>query len=412
MVRLMTSSKAISTSRKRTKRLALLFIFTLMLLAPAFAGEYRIGLVLDGEIDRFSTLLGDALSFSSSRIESPGLIASNSNRLEREHEIADGIERDRQKRSERKHEEKAYKVDESPIVGRIVNLDLDDVSLKYLKKGDMDAVSYIKHREKLDEIVYVESVLTDGLYEIRLDIDGREMLFTLHSEMLGGLEKEVLPVLLEHYRGVEHRLLSVKGNVGAAITENGKEVEKFSSYYVLPLGMHEIRFEQIGYGSYSTVVDVDEDLETIEYQLERQKGDKLYISSRPYPDTLYLNGNRLDGLFAEEASLPFTLTAAKDGYVTRTVQSAKARDTIELQLLPVTFYDKDKLIEEKKSFYTHLLSTLLSFGVSVASETLDRMLPETDLSLVTAGLYGLTTTGVVMMIDSLFDYKNALMRSY
>ena len=230
--------------------------------------------------------------------------------------------------------------------------------------------------------------------------------------MLGGLETEVLPVLLEHYRGVPHKLVSVKGNVGAAITEDGKEVEKFSSYYVLPFGIHEIRFAQTGYGSYSTIVDVDEDLDTIEYQLEKQKGDKLYISSRPYPDKLYLNGRKLDELFAEEVGLPFTLTASKDGYVPRTVQSAKARESIELQLLPVTFYDKDKLLEEKKSFYTHLLSTLLSFGVSVASETLDRMLPETDLRLVTAGLYGLTTTGVVMMIDSLFDYRNALLRSY
>lgn len=366
-----------------------------MLLVPAFAGEYRIGLVLDGEIERFSTLLSDAISFSSSRIESPDLLTSNSLRLEREHEISSGIERDREKRNERKYEEKAYKADGKPVEGKIVTLDLDDVSLKYLKSGDMDAVSYIKHREKLDEIVYVESVLTDGLYEIRLDIDGKEMLFTLYSEMLGGLEKEVLPVLLKHYRGCEYRLLSVKGNVGAAITENGEDVEKFSSYYVLPLGMHEIRFEQTGYGSYSTIVDVDEDLDTIEYQLEKQKGDKLYISSRPYPDTLYLNGNRLDELFAEEASLPFTLTATKEGYVPRTVQSAKARDSIELQLLPVTFYDKDKLLEEKKSFYTHLLSTLLSFGVSVASETLDRMLPETDLSLVTAGLYGLDRKSVV-----------------
>ena len=159
-------------------------------------------------------------------------------------------------------------------------------------------------------------------------------------------------------------------------------------------------------------VIVDDSLDSIEYELEKEKGEKLYISSRPYPDTLYLNGNRLDSLFAEEVGLPFTLTATKEGYIPRTVQSAKGREKIELQLLPVTFYDKDKLIEEKKSFYTHLLSTLLSFGVSVASETLDRMLPETDLSLVTAGLYGMTTTGVVMMLDSLFDYKNALSRSY
>ena len=412
MVRLMTSSKAISTSRKRIKRLLAFSAALFMLLMPLSAGEYRIGLVLDGEIERFSDFIEDAITFSSTSVVSEGLVASNRERIERERDIRNGIERDRARRNEKSYVERTEKEDESPLVGRIVPLSLDETSMKYLREGDSDAVSYLKHRESLDEIILFSSVLVDGLYEIGLSIDGEEKLFTLYSDMLGGLEKEVLPVLLEHYRGMPYHLVSVSGNVGANITENGEDVEKFSSYYVLSEGVHEIRFEQTGYIYYSTLVDVDDDLEVIEYQLEKEKGEKLYISARPYPDTLYLNGRKLDSLFADEVGLPFTLTALKDGYIPRTVQSAKGRESIELQLLPVTFYDKDKLLEEKSSFYTHLLSTLLSFGVSVASEALDRMLPETDLSLVTAGLYGLTATGVVMMVDSLFDYRNALSRSY
>ena len=409
----MISLRAISTSRKRGSRLLLAALFLFAAIAPLQARDYRIGLALVGDEGRVYSMLCDVISFASSSVTRPDLAEAAVNRDEKLLLLEDDKARSKALRAEEIYEPKETEKDESPFSSVLVPLSLDRTELSFVSAGDESAIEYIKGKNDLDELLLVTISEEAGLAEIEIDADGEEIAFFLYSESIGGEETVILPFFLSRYRDGKLFTVRAEGNVAATISENGETVPRYGDYLVLTEGKHRLDITAVGYGTCSVDVVAGDETSCFSYELLPSLSIPLFVSSNPYPDYMVYRGRRIENsTYIAETSLPFALSVVADGYLTRTIQSGKETGFVQIRMLPTSLYDPGELEEKKGVFYSYLLGTLLSFGLSVASGSIDNLMPDTDLSLLTTGLYGMTITGVVLMVDSLFDYKNALFRSY
>lgn len=151
---------------------------------------------------------------------------------------------------------------------------------------------------------------------------------------------------------------------------------------------------------------------TLEYDLEKLEGRPAYITSIPYPDTLLYSGRSLEEMYIPSLESPYSLSLSKEGYLSRIVQGTDDDGMIRVELLPLSLYDPDLVERNKGRFYAHLVATLASFGLSVASDSIYNLTGEEWLRPTSIALKGLSVTNIILLVDSLLDYKNAVYRSY
>ncbi len=403
----MSLSKTIFTGRKRIS-----LILTLIFLTAALKAEpYRIGLVIDAEIpvpyvDAFESLL----NFSARSVSNPDLIDAAHQRDEFNSVVSYMKALSSAARSERDRSSAVKdSVDkESSYEAEVINLDLSAEDVYYLSISDSVAIDYLKLLYDLDEIYYIRTREEFSLGDVEIYLDGRclfRFVYSIYVET--SAEAEILSYLLLRYRGSGYALVVLSGNVAASVMVDRRPAERYLSYIVLPFGMHRVEFISPSYEPYSMDIYIDEHIEHIEYDMRKVRTVPLFISTVPYTDEVYYQGQRVRAGFVDETTYPFSIIVNKEGFESRTIQSDRGEHSVMVTLLPSRLYDSERLSEKKNEFYTHLLITLLSFGSSVAIGVVSDIY-ETDLSPLTMAASGVSLLELIRTLTALFEYRDAL----
>ncbi len=404
----MISSKAIFIGRKRAKLLPFLLVFISMGLSAA---SYRIGLsAFENTSISYLSSFSQMLSFSAGSVLNEDLLQkareSDSEREERAYEIAvsEAIRNERDASSIEKAES-----DKSSYSAEIVSLSLSDEERGYLMSGDEAALWYIKHANDLDELYLIDVSEDDGLFDVDIYLDGKLLFHFIHSPYVeSSAEEEILRYFALRYRASGYSLVRVSGNVDAEIVLDGSAVERYGNYILAEKGLHHVSINSASYVSAEADVTLTASFESYEYSLSEVRTVPLFISTIPYTDEIYYQGRRVDEGYVEETTYPFSLIVNRPGYETRSIQSDVGRESVMTVLLPSDLYSSERLNEKKNVFYTHLLLTLLSFGGSVAVNSISDIYSLDYLSPLTVAFQGVGVIELVRTVTALFEYRDAL----
>lgn len=407
----MILSRATSTSRKKS-RLALTLLLLLLSLSCLEAGEYRIGIVKPEDASSRVLRLEEILSFASARVLEPGLVEKARARDLLLEKVEEGKKRAELIRSEKDLEEEEND-EEMPVYydGLLVPLVLTEKEQEFLSSGDEAAIRYLEYHNDLDEILLIDEAYETGFSELELLFSDGSSYFFLLDEETEEFEGIILSSLVERYRGSQFSLVRLMGDQSAEFYEDGKSIERYGSYLLLENTYHLVEVVRKGYRS--LMLDCDpRTTSTLEYDLEKLEGRPAYITSIPYPDTLLYSGRSLEEMYIPSLESPYSLSLSKEGYLSRIVQGTDDDGMIRVELLPLSLYDPDLVERNKGRFYAHLVATLVSFGLSVASDSIYNLTGEEWLRPTSIALKGLSVTNIILLVDSLLDYKNAVYRSY
>ena len=117
---------------------------------------------------------------------------------------------------------------------------------------------------------------------------------------------------------------------------------------------------------------------------------------------------KVDNHIAGNGSVPFTVTAIRDGFAPYSVQSTVAPySRVNIELRPAWMGENDMIERSKDRFYSLLLSTLVSFGLQVAANSVSDIFPDWGIAPVGAVFAGISIVQLVELFDSAFDYFQA-----
>lgn len=399
----MILSRAISISRKRSSLALLLFLFCL----PLFAASYRVGVVVGFDDQTFRGLIGTASSFASAFVEDPALVDA-------------AVSRDMDK-ALREYGLKAAQAirDGKEVPGyvqpdlsgkyavELVFPDIPDDQMAFVRKGDAEAVGYLKNLYDLDELMLFSRFSEGSVEELELYVDGvfQEVFFAPLDG--SGYFLQLAEFFLDRWRGGGYSIVRMDGNVPYTVMCGNSALELYDRYCVFEDGSHELVL------SYADCRNLEVVLETpvasdVYFTLEELPVGPLFISTVPYSSDIRLNGVGVEAGFVGNAALPLSVSVVKPGYETRTVNSAANPGVLEMALLPTSLYEPGYLEAAKRSFYSNLLLTLASFGAGVALGfvngvyQLDFLVPLETLAA------GVSVFQLIRTIDSLFKYRDAL----
>ncbi len=408
----MISSKATSTIR-RTLDLLLLLFFSFSL----YAADYRVGFVFSGSDAEFASDVRDAILFSGRIVDNKDVLrerkAKELEKLERAwRESENSAIRNSGVISEPSSSRTEWIFPEEGYSTAIVELTLSENDSEYLALSDPVAISYIKLLNDLDELVYVTSFYSDGLFENRIYIDGEEVALFLSVPGLTSLFQSINDFFLSRYRESEMRTVLLDGNIDAEIREDGVLLPVFENYLLLASGAHSLMLHAEGYDDQSIDYDLSSSysLPVLSYNLSEIRSVPIFISTVPYTEEVFYQGHLVTSGYVRETTLPFVITASSPGFETRTVQSSREVRMMEVRMLPSAYYDPDRLERAKNTFYWSLLGTLGAFGLTVASGVVDNIY-DADLSPLTYTFTGVSIISLVRMFESLFEYKDAAIMS-
>ena len=408
----MISSKATSTIR-RTLDLLLLLFFSFSL----YAADYRVGFVFSGSDVEFASDVRDAILFSGRIVDNKDVLrerkAKELEKLERAwRESENSAIRNSGVISEPSSARTEWTFPEEGYSTAIVELTLSENDSEYLALSDPVAISYIKLLNDLDELVYVTSFYSDGLFENRIYIDGEEVALFLSVPGLTSLFQSINDFFLSRYRESETRTVLLEGNIDAEIREDGVLLPVFENYLLLTPGAHSLMLHAEGYDDQIFDYDLSSSysLPVLSYNLSEIRSVPIFISTVPYTEEVFYQGHLVTSGYVRETTLPFVITASSPGFETRTVQSSREVRMMEVRMLPSAYYDPDRLERAKNTFYWSLLGTLGAFGLTVASGVVDNIY-DADLSPLTYTFTGVSIISLVRMFESLFEYKDAAIMS-
>ena len=404
----MISSKAICTGKKKIKLfIALLFVF----IGTAFAESYNIGLVIESDasiayVDRFSAML----SFASGEVVNEEFLKAARSKDIR----GEVIEYEKAFSSAVKNEEDASLIrrnvrDKSAYASNVITLDLDENDLYYVSLSDEAAIRYIKHINDLDELYYIRVETDRGLSDVEIFLDGTPLFHFIYSEFVEtSAEEEILKYLTLRYKGSDYTLLRFDGMMDVSIYADSALASRYRSYVLLPFGLHRIRLQSPGFEPYETDYVAASSFDTLNYEMTELSSGALFISTIPYSNEIYYQGQIVDSGYVMDATYPFSLIVNKDGYETRSLQSDSAESSLVTVLLPSELYLSERTEEKKNEFYTHLLITLLSFGSSVATDVVADVYSLDYLRPLTVAFQGFSVIELVRTVTALFEYRDSL----
>lgn len=404
----MISSKAICTGKKKIKLfIALLFVF----IGTAFAESYNIGLVIESDasiayVDRFSAML----SFASGEVVNEELLKAARSKDIR----GEVIEYEKAFSSAVKNEEDASLIrrnvrDKSAYASNVITLDLDENDLYYVSLSDEAAIRYVKHINDLDELYYIRVETDRGVSDVEIFLDGTPLFHFIYSEFVEtSAEEEILKYLTLRYKGSDYTLLRFDGTMGVSIYADSALASRYRSYVLLPFGLHRIRLQSLGFEPYETDYVAASSFDTLNYEMTELSSGALFISTIPYSNEIYYQGQIVDSGYVMDATYPFSLIVNKDGYETRSLQSDSAESFLVTVLLPSELYLSERTEEKKNELYTHLLITLLSFGSSVATDVVADVYSLDYLRPLTVAFQGFSVIELVRTVTALFEYRDSL----
>ena len=192
MAILMSSSKAISISRRKSKLLVILLLLPVFL----WAEPYRAAIVTDNP--GYQGVLEDALLLLSGDVTSQTAIEARREKDERLKKIEREKSISQARQDEKSPSENAETAAEEETLSlELVTLELSDTEKEFLYKGDSDATRYVLLRDNLD-LLLVSDAAEDGmLTEAVLYINGEESRRTLYITGEDGDEFSAVVALLK-----------------------------------------------------------------------------------------------------------------------------------------------------------------------------------------------------------------------
>ena len=412
----MISLKAIFTSGRK---LSLLLLILALPLAFVHAESYRVGFYFSGDDSEFERDVRDSLALAASEVDSPVLLSKRIAREMGRNEVEW-----RKSENERILNEGNISNSSASDVARfefpedgysieIVDLTLDEHDADFLLSGDEVAISYLKILHNLDEIVFVSSREGGGLYENRVNVDGKAEALFLNVPGVSSLFGSLTDFFLSHYRKDEMRAVRLDGNVEVSVKEGDAYLGKFSSWIVMSVGDHQLLLESEGYDDLMVDYALSSSSSTenvISYSMNETRSVPIFISTIPYTNEVFYQGRLVSSGYEDETRIPFTITASSPGFETRTVQSSREVRMMEVRMLPTAYYDPDRLERAKNDFYWNMLGSLCAFGLFVGSNAIDGIIDQ-DISYLTYGFLGVGVLSLIRTMEALFDYKDAAIMS-
>ena len=192
-----------------------------------------------------------------------------------------------------------------------------------------------------------------------------------------------------------------------SLSIDGEAVSPVNGYIALEKGEHEFSYGSPVYHAAKETVQVDENT-VLEPVLVPIFSGPMFIHSVPYDADIYYQGVKVDNHIAGNGSVPFTVTAIRDGFAPYSVQSTVAPySRVNIELRPAWMGENDMIERSKDRFYSLLLSTLVSFGLQVAANSVSDIFPDWGIAPVGAVFAGISIVQLVELFDSAFDYFQA-----
>lgn len=403
---LMILSRAIFIGRKRISFLALLLFIAL----SSYASEYRIAVVIDAEssvpyVEDFESYL----EFSSRVVMNDSLSDAAKKRdeelleIEYEKAVARAYREERDVSSVRRDS-----LASSTYEGEIVNLELSDEDISFLLACDEAALSYVIRTNDLDELYIIRVRDDDSLSFVEIFLNGELLFRFIYSEYVeSDAESEILRYMVLRYRGGHSALARISGNTMPSVSVDGSDAERFNSYLILPMGLRHLELRSPSYLPLEMDVMVDSSLEEISYEMEEVRTLPLFISTIPYTDEIYYQGERVYGSYVSETTYPFSLIVSHEGFEPRSLQSDIGEHSIVTTLLATELHDPERVEVKKGEFYTHLLITLLTYGSSIAIDVVSDIY-DFDLAPVSVLAKGVSVVELIRTLTALFEYRDAI----
>ena len=405
----MTLLKAISISRKRLNS----FILFFMLLSVSLsAASFRTAVVTDNEM--YSSLISDVLAVLQGDITSPSSLSLYEAKSEeaRNWAFAKNVSSLRQKESFESLETLLASGDDSEVWDGTLTLELAEVTFSdteksFLLQGDEEAFSYLMARENLDLLIAADITEEGMMTESRVFANGKEIHRNLYISSDDSAEFEsLLSALMPYFKSDDYVIVRFSVPSVVSLSVDGEAVSLVRSVLVMKKGEHLIRFSSPLYKTVEMTV-IAEQGHVVEPVLEEIESDRLFISVLPYDSSIYFQGLQADSHFIGEADVPFQITATHAGFSPLIVQSRVPMEKIELELRPEWMEDENIVERSKDRLYTNLLSTLLSFGCYVASQSLSGIYTETDFAPAVTLFAGMSFVQLVELMDSMIEYYQA-----
>lgn len=403
----MISLKASSIGR--SLELALL----LALMAGAlWASPYSVAVLAEDE--GYRTLVLDALSALSGPVTNAEAAGENRIRLESKarFEREGSLSGYRRGEDSEKLEKLLSETPSVPYDGismlEVADVTFTDTEKEYLLKADPEALSYARIKYGLDAII-TASVQDEGQVSFsELWVNGKRCYSSAYLGTAEEMEFDgILHALLPYIKGPGWAVVHVDAPGRVAISVDGRPVSPVRRSLVLEEGEHVFRYTSYSFEAFEETVYV-EDGAVLSPRLEPVFSGAAFLSSVPYDARLYYQGELVEDHLTENGTVPFAVTAAREGFSSMLYQGTKPSDSMLLELNPEWTEGSGYLERTKRNFYNSLLATLLSFGCYVGSVSLEAIFPsDTNLSTAAIAFTGLSLLQLVELADSMFSYYQA-----
>lgn len=403
----MILSKPISTSRKR-----LSFLLCLVLLSiPLWGAGYRTAVLSNDQ--GYLQIMLSALSLLSGDVTAPDAIAAFQEQEAFEDRSAEEGTLSGYRVSESFSSLSGYKAPEDDgedddIVLEIAEETFTESEMQFLLSGDSYAYEYLRIMKNLDLIVAADVEEEGLLSHSRVYADG----ILIHEEFYVSAEEgaEFLAVaraLLPLLKSADTVIIHADIPRTVSLSVDGEPVSPVNGYIALEKGDHVFTYASPVFHTLEETLTIDENTELCPVLVPVFSG-PMFIHSIPFDADIYYQGSRIENHVAENGAVPFTVTAAREGFAPYSVQATAAPySRIDIELRPEWMSENDMIERTKGRFYSLLLSTLLSFGLQVAANSVSDIFPEWGISPVGAVFAGMSVVQLVELMDSAFDYFQA-----
>ena len=405
----MISSRATCISRRKLSLLLLI----LLLPFAVVAAPYRVSVVSDDP--RYSSLCLDVLSVLSGDVTSESAITAYEEKADRKELLEREAEISRLRQSESfdfleellSTDDEALEAEDETLTLEIVDSSFSDVELEFLYKGDKEATDYLMLRSDIDLLIAADATEDGMMTDVTVYANGDEIHRSLYISSEDDEEFEsLLYTLLPMLKGPESVVLHIDVPSVVSVAVDGVPVSFVRSTLVVEEGEHTLTFSSPVYQTLEMTIDAENGL-VISPELTEYEPSRLFVSTIPYDSDIYFQGLLSDSHFIEEADVPFQVTAVHPRFSPSLVQSRLPLDEINLTLRPEWMGNENIVERSKDRFYTNLLSTIISFGCYVASQSLSGIYPDADMAPVITLFAGVSFVQLVELFDSMFDYYQA-----
>ena len=403
----MISSKPISTSRRK---LSILVILALLAF-PAWGAGYRTAAVSNDQ--GYLQVMLSALSLLAGDVTSPEAVEAYHEQSILDAEYAKDSTLSGYRVSESFSSLESYTEPESTepdeeLVLEIAEETFTESEMEYLLDGDRYADEYLRLLKNLDLLV-VADVEEEGLMShSRVYANGdliHEAIYISSDEAEEFLQ--LSNALLPYLKNSNTIIIPVDIPRTVSLSIDGEAVSPVNGYIALEKGEHEFSYGSPVYHAAKETVQVDENT-VLEPVLVPIFSGPMFIHSVPFDADIYYQGVKVDNHIAGNGSVPFTVTAIRDGFAPYSVQSTVAPySRVNIELRPAWMGENDMIERSKDRFYSLLLSTLVSFGLQVAANSVSDIFPDWGIAPVGAVFAGISIVQLVELFDSAFDYFQA-----